>query len=827
MSEPLPTNETGEGIGGSNGDGAAHRDAPRGEGETVPASPMTSRLLQGPVIASPKSRESPPPAPEFRAAFSPADQHEARMATCRGVQATVVDFFVGVSEQRIQVNASVYDLIYGSGPHAIMNAAMGQQLTDGESTSSFRWYHLPANNLEWVEHLLGRHMSQDNHETRLPEEMKRKLGLSRHQHRRTKAGRLSFKRPGTIRYATQTDADAADGDAVDYIFSVIPFLHFDTEEAFDGMTRALDDALDGKPGRNSAEPEMPPPTETAQRTSQASNAETQWPESVARLLQPESNNRPRLSPRQIQRRLLADYIGSGNVGEAPRLQPRRTLDQYFYTHLGSTRQRDKDQVVLRYTYRTPETEPKLFMVDQLWLWVISDQAIISCLPTTWPSDVDATRPRNGDRRKSAASIIRGFATTSKGRKKQIGRHRGPSSSGNQRRPSISSKFDGDLLDIHKRLLAHLSSSRRAPVTSVFQLAHTITTFCIDTFDPHRVPEDYQFLDFFERSIGNVRDECARQLQRFCPTGASPGKDPLGDSFGTEENVSIELETQQFVEIEDIRDELSILQLVLEDQREVLQQMDAAMAEDKTRPAPLAQNHVLEGHLRRIKKMEAMATRTSQLMYHLIDLKQKQASVLEALAMRNQADILARHAEEGAIQAKEAQEQTAEAIKQGRTVLLFTVVAIVFLPLSFLAAFFAIEIDAFPVDENGKLELGYVLTYMLSISAGLSIPFIFIVFNQDRFWGWLRRLRIFALGMPLSVWLVLFLMGILMGTIWGLGLDRTVKISITIPLVILGVMSIITFWLYKIASNARKRLQGSVSDSDASYSVSRTIQSLSY
>ncbi|KAI0538285.1 hypothetical protein GGR58DRAFT_501435 [Xylaria digitata] len=34
-----------------------------------------------------------------------------------------------------------------------------------------------------------------------------------------------------------------------------------------------------------------------------------------------------------------------------------------------------------------------------------------------------------------------------------------------------------------------------------------------------------------------------------------------------------------------------------------------------------------------------------------------------------------------------------------------------LPLSFLAAFFAIEIDIFPVDENGKLGLDYVLKYL--------------------------------------------------------------------------------------------------------------------
>ena len=69
------------------------------------------------------------------------------------------------------------------------------------------------------------------------------------------------------------------------------------------------------------------------------------------------------------------------------------------------------------------------------------------------------------------------------------------------------------------------------------------------------------------------------------------------------------------------------------------------------------------------------------LYHLIDLKQKQANILESLAMRKTTDILARHAEEGAIQAREAQQQTDQAIKQGRTVLLFTVVAVVFVRLS--------------------------------------------------------------------------------------------------------------------------------------------------
>jgi hypothetical protein len=72
----------------------------------------------------------------------------------------------------------------------------------------------------------------------------------------------------------------------------------------------------------------------------------------------------------------------------PPLHPRRTLDQAYYGALRSTRARDRDQVVYRGT--TPEPHncigmdscpqcnedirktPRLIMVDQLWLWVLDE-----------------------------------------------------------------------------------------------------------------------------------------------------------------------------------------------------------------------------------------------------------------------------------------------------------------------------------------------------------------------------------------------------------------------------------------------------------------------
>lgn len=78
------------------------------------------------------------------------------------------------------------------------------------------------------------------------------------------------------------------------------------------------------------------------------------------------------SPGILHKLLIRGYLKSGAADETPPLQLRRTLDHYFYSHLPSTSKRDSDQVVLRYTNKFVNMEPKIFMVDQLWLWVLDD-----------------------------------------------------------------------------------------------------------------------------------------------------------------------------------------------------------------------------------------------------------------------------------------------------------------------------------------------------------------------------------------------------------------------------------------------------------------------
>lgn len=69
------------------------------------------------------------------------------------------------------------------------------------------------------------------------------------------------------------------------------------------------------------------------------------------------------SSKSPHQKLLQAYLR-----EKQPIHPRRTLDQFFY-HGIDTSVRDRDQVVYRYCEKHGH-ERKIFMVDQLWLWII-------------------------------------------------------------------------------------------------------------------------------------------------------------------------------------------------------------------------------------------------------------------------------------------------------------------------------------------------------------------------------------------------------------------------------------------------------------------------
>jgi len=119
-------------------------------------------------------------------------------------------------------------------------------------------------------------------------------------------------------------------------------------------------------------------------------------------------------------------------------------------------------------------------------------------------------------------------------------------------------------------------------------------------------------------------------------------------------------------------------------------------------------------------MDKQTQRINEGIIDMLDLKQKHANAFEARFARDQATSTAR---------------------QSQTIMVFTIVTIVFLPMSFIAAFFTINIQEFPrVGGGNNLPLAYVSKYMFGIGLSISIPMIFIAFYLDDIGGLLKNSR---------------------------------------------------------------------------------------
>ena len=128
---------------------------------------------------------------------------------------------------------------------------------------------------------------------------------------------------------------------------------------------------------------------------------------------------------------------------------------------------------------------------------------------------------------------------------------------------------------------------------------------------------------------------------------------------------------------------------------------------------------MDVYIKDLERMDNQAAQIGTSLLHLLDLKQKHANAFEARFARDQAAGTAR---------------------QGQTIMVFTIVTIVFLPMSFMAAFFAINIREFPGDRNSGLSLSFVSSYIFGVGLAISVPMIAIAFSFDHIGKLLRKIR---------------------------------------------------------------------------------------
>jgi ankyrin repeat protein/Mg2+ and Co2+ transporter CorA len=485
------------------------------------------------------------------------------------------------------------------------------------------------------------------------------------------------------------------------IFTFMPYLHFETNQ----KRREMHDAID-----------------RVQRIKMRDRSD-------GRLA------KPRLKKADtFDEMLLRAHLGSSTVS----LHVRRTLDQFFYHNI-DTQSRDEDQVVYRYQCRgrPPEElgiDPKIFMVDQLWMWILGKDLIVTAFPQRWQ------QPRN------------------------------------------------DPLNVLDGIIEDINSKTRDPVRSVYDLAMIITSRCSGVFDRHRMgDEDYQFLDMFESSIGDATEMETQLFQEFNTASAQasawlqhhrrpnrfsrhleaevrhiehenrrnihshshghtlanpPVKENRfhDDGMGiahtplfVDKLLDIGAETDLLAETKDIRDELNMIAKVLEDQRSVLPDLETGIldiyreehkSQQELKRRFKEQMKTIDTHLKDLERMDKQAERIYKSITDLLDLKQKHANAFEARFARDQAAGTAR---------------------QSQTIMVFTIVTIIFLPLSFIAAIFTINIKEFPWEQSlgnsePSLPFSYVSKYMFGIGFAISIPLIAIAVSVDAIADFFREVK---------------------------------------------------------------------------------------
>lgn len=137
-----------------------------------------------------------------------------------------------------------------------------------------------------------------------------------------------------------------------------------------GIGVPQNDGVDDPPVDNDVPPRAQVPRRSTDRQSGAHRSARSTATSSMRVADTDIAN----TDKNLHEHLIQGYL-MARPSQEPSLQLRQTLDQYLYSHLESTSQRDEDQVVYRFTKGEPI--PKMFMVDQLWMWILGNGKWIS------------------------------------------------------------------------------------------------------------------------------------------------------------------------------------------------------------------------------------------------------------------------------------------------------------------------------------------------------------------------------------------------------------------------------------------------------------------
>ncbi|KAM0813428.1 hypothetical protein AB5N19_13422 [Seiridium cardinale] len=406
-----------------------------------------------------------------------------------------------------------------------------------------------------------------------------------------------------------------------------------------------------------------------------------------------------------------------NVDRKPPLHIRRTLDQYYFLTLDNTSERDRDQVVYRGTI-SRSLSTRVVMVDQLWLWILDDNTIITSFPRRW------------------------------GRNK-------PDPSG-----------------VHKSLRERLAPNTEV-IKSIHHLGPYVTALiimdqCSRVFFDRTKPLDQrpEVMDLFASAIGNVTEHTRIAYDNFWWHTALDSQNmiPTQNESVRHKYLDINPEGVILKEAQDIAEELMIMKRVYNEQLKVVKDFTRHLTHPHGKHAALTGDAILINkfisELRKVTVPEAddenetvdleaqfheESVHEAHILIELIQARQAEIVDLEEAALRacGQVEGLLSLKQQQAsiVEARAALQRADESVKQGRTIQAFTIVTIIFLPLGFFATFFGM--NNWEINQASWMSLSEQLRWMRS-------TIIIFLSVSLAFGSWLRVVLRLMFKVPLAL-----------------------------------------------------------------------------
>ncbi|RYN91333.1 hypothetical protein AA0119_g10561 [Alternaria tenuissima] len=493
-----------------------------------------------------------------------------------------------------------------------------------ESGQQKRWLHFPANNMRWVELLMLRYAS---HQTTLSRDDILGEPIWRE---RLHTGIRDFAHARYMKPLCEQIHTSEDMSETSYVL-MMPYIHWEFAETFNSMTNYAKQLATSS--RRDCGPDSPKPYQTLMKLN----------------MSPQNRTPQEHSP---------DTRDGNGRRFTDQLHIRRSLDQYHYHALSDTGNRDNDQLVSRMFDKDRDDQLKgprvLMVVDQLWLWVLKDNTIFTSFTRRWSK---------GD----------------------------------------FNDYANDTTDVFENITLDRSLMKTSHDLAG-KIIYKCLTSCLDS-GTNTLP-NLKFLEFYSTEVDRLADEEANRLKRFrCAVEVSSAKLPrvrndayedpeIQSQVVTPEKSQADIQPAEgdeldlagdillLEQIKDIKDELHIMKILIQDQTSVIDQFcELVSTVDYAKKA----KRTVRDYRVEVDSIITRVNHTYKMLSDLLDLKQKYANVQEARSSREQAEATA---------------------QQGKTIMVFTIVTIVFLPLSFMATFFAMQVKEF---EN--LSLNFVSKIM--------------------------------------------------------------------------------------------------------------------